>query len=479
MSSPNISFSNIPSSIRKPGRYTEYNTSLAIRSLPTVSNKIVILAQKTSSGIGTQDQPVRIFGEEDAILQCGTGSIGHLTAKALFTANKNADVTLCPLTDGTTAAAGSITITGTNGYVGSFDLWIANRYFNVSADSGDTSATLATSIYDAVKVDEANLPVTVSRDAGVLTFTARNAGSLGNQIAIAYQKNTMDSTVVVVQPTGGGADPTISSALTNLYPADYGIYVCTLPGATPMGLLKTHLNSISGPTESRPAIGVFADVGTQATFETLCGTTLNSERLTGAYHKYTKTTQNGHSLDYEIAGAYAAVIGSEEDPAMPLNGLPLVGIGPTNISNRLSRSQQESCLENGVTPLMVGPGEQVAVVRAITTYTTNSTGTDDPSLLDITTIKTLDYVRKAIETREALRFPRSKLSTRTPSKVYDQILDVLKQLEELEIVENVDANADGIIVEKDSVDNNRLNVLIPCDVVNGLMILANRIDLYL
>ena len=101
------------------------------------------------------------------------------------------------------------------------------------------------------------------------------------------------------------------------------------------------------------------------------------------------------------------------------------------------------------------------------------------SLLDITTIRTLDYVRASIRTRIALRFPREKLSSKTPAAVRDQIMDVLEQLEELEIVEEVAANADGVICERDLQDPNRLNAKIPCDVVNGLHIFAGRIDLLL
>jgi phage tail sheath gpL-like len=56
---------------------------------------------------------------------------------------------------------------------------------------------------------------------------------------------------------------------------------------------------------------------------------------------------------------------------------------------------------------------------------------EDPSLLDITTTRTLDYVRRACRERVSLRFPRDKLSARTPDKVRSEILDVLYKLEEL------------------------------------------------
>jgi phage tail sheath gpL-like len=451
MSSPNISFDSIPSSIRKPGRYTEFNTSLAVSSLPENDVKVVVLAQKTASGSGTADKPVRIFTTADAILYGGTGSIAHLSCKAALNANPNIKLWVVPIDDAAgTAAAGTITIAGIASAAGSINLI------------------------------EWKLPVTSAVVAAVVTVTARNDGLLGNSIPIAYRINDVaTTTVTVVQPVNGATDPSIANALTAIYPADYNKVFCALNDATNLALLKAHLTSISGPTEDRPATGYFGYTGVQATVETLCGTTLNEERMTCGYIKYTKTTERGHSLDYEVGSAYAAVVASEEDPARPHYGMVLPGIAPCALENQLSRSQQESNLENGVTPLEVVTGEQVAIVRAITTYITNSAGVADVALLDLTTILTLDYVKLAIETRQALRFPRSKLSEKTPEKVRTQVIDVMKQLESLEIVERVDANLDGIIVERDSVDANRVNCKIPTDVVNGLACLCNRIDLIL
>ena len=159
-------------------------------------------------------------------------------------------------------------------------------------------------------------------------------------------------------------------------------------------------------------------------------------------------------------------------PPRPLRSAP-------PIASRLSRTEQESCLNNGATPLEVGPGEIVQIVRAISTYIHDPQGIDDISLLDITTIRTLDYVRKSVRTRIALRFPREKLSSKTPEAVRDQILDVLYQLQDLEIVEEVEANAAGVICERDMQDPNRLDAKIPTDVVNGLHVFAGRIDLLL
>lgn len=52
-------------------------------------------------------------------------------------------------------------------------------------------------------------------------------------------------------------------------------------------------------------------------------------------------------------------------------------------------------------------------------------------------------------------------------------------MNDLEILEEVEANAEGVIAERDLQDPNRLNIKIPADAVNGLHVLAARVDLLL
>ncbi|STE53315.1 Mu-like prophage tail sheath protein gpL [Edwardsiella hoshinae] len=60
-----------------------------------------------------------------------------------------------------------------------------------------------------------------------------------------------------------------------------------------------------------------------------------------------------------------------------------------------------------------------------------------------------------------------------------ELLDVLLKLEEEEILENVMANKNKLLVERNGKDANRLDAVIPADVVNGLHVFAGRVDLYL
>lgn len=234
-------------------------------------------------------------------------------------------------------------------------------------------------------------------------------------------------------------------ALAAAFGADYTLYCLPWAVQEQLTALREHLDKVSGPLEQRRATAWLGSTDTLSLCTTLAGQ-LNSGRISLA------CLPGSPSLPETLSAAYRAVAASEEDPARPLNTLVLTGVAVPPESSRLSRTEQEAALKNGVTPLEVGPGEVVQIVRAISTYTRNAAGATDISLLDMTTIRTLDYVARTVKERIDLRFPREKLSTRTPPKVRSEVLDVLRQLEQLESVEEVEASAAGVICERDLQD---------------------------
>ena len=473
MASANVSFDNIPASIRKPGKYFEYNTKLAVRTLATNPQTVLIVAQKTAEGTAPENAPVRVFDTDMAGKLFGFGSQAARMVRAAMRAYGYVDLSVLPVADDSAgiAASGSLKLTGDATAQGVITLTVADMEVAIAAAAGDAAASLATALASAVNA-ERDMPVTAQAATGTVTLTAKNKGTLGNGIALSYACTVPGITPTLAKMTGGQKDPDITDALTAVFAADYTIYCVPWAAQAPLTILREHLDNVSGPLEQRGAIGVYASTGTLSAATTLAGQ-LNAGRITGAVLPGSATPAE------QIAAAYAAVLASEEDPARPLNTLALTGVTVPPVASRLGRTEQEVCLKNGVTPLEYGPGDAVQIVRAISTYTVNAEGVADVSLLDITTIRTLDYVRRALRERVSLRFPREKLSTRTPPKVRSELLDVLRKLEQLEIVEEVEANADGVVVERDVQDANRLDAKIPVDVVNGLHIFAGRIDLLL
>ncbi len=472
MASKNISFDQIQSSIRKPGKYFEFNTKLAVRTLPNNLQKLLIIAQRLAVGTVAALVPTQVFSDAQAADYFGNGSQAHLMCRAAIKANAYLDLTVCALDDGAgVAATGTVTIANAATSTGTLKLWIGNQKVEISIVTGDAATAVATAL--KAELDKyPDLPVSAAVNAAVVTLTAKNKGLVAHQIDVTYELTAKGTTATIVALANGTIDPDISTALAKVFPEQYHIIATPYNDSTSLTALRTHLDSVSGPMEQRGGVGVYGYDGALASATTLAGE-INSGRMLCAYLRGTR------SPAYEIASAYAAVMAYEEDPARPLNTLALTGIHAPAIDQRLSRTEQENTLNNGVAPLEVGPGEKVQIVRAISTYTEDAQGINDVSLLDITTIRTLDYVRKACRERISLRFPREKLSSKTPPKVRSELIDVLKKLEDLEIVEEVNANLPGLIVERDEQDVNRLNAKIPTDVVNGLHVFAGRIDLLL
>ena len=478
MASENVSFDQIPASIRKPGKYFEFNTKLAVRTLTTNEQKMLVIAQKMSAGSVAVNTPTQVFSDTEAAAYFGEGSIAHRMARAAIKANPYIDLTVCAVADASgtpVAAVETLTLTNAATSSGMITIYVGNDKIQVGIDSGDTAVEIAAALA-AELANHPDLPFTAAQGTDTNThkiiFTAKNAGTVANQVDFSAEVTAASTTAAFAQTTPGSVDPDLTTALAAVAGEQYHLIAMPQIDADALGDLVDHLDNVSGPLEQRPGVGVYGYDGALGSCTTLAGT-INSGRVVSAYLRGTK------SPAYEIAAAFAAVMAYEEDPARPLNTLELKGIAAAPISQRFSRTEQENLLHNGVTPLEVGPGEKVQIVRAVTTYTVDAQGIADVSLLDVTTIRTLDYVRKALRERIALRFPREKLSSKTPPQVRDQILDVLEKLEDLEIVEEVAANADGVIVERDLQDVNRLNAKIPVDVVNGLHVFAGRIDLLL
>lgn len=473
MGSENISFDGIPSSIRKPGAYFEFNTTLAVNSLPANVQPTLIIAQRIAAGTVAALVPTRVYSTADAATYFGRGSLAHRMVMAALRANPYMDLTVCALDDGAgAAAAGTVTFATVPTGSGVATLYIGNDRVEIAVASGATVDALATALAAAVN-NLSDLPVTAAAALGVVTLTAKNKGLVANQIDVEGSITAgIATTMAVVTLAAGTIDPSVQTALDKVYASQYSLVITPYNDATSLAALRGHLDAVSGPIEQRPGVGYFAVDTALATAITLT-TGLNSGRLVGAL------LRGSRSPSYEIAAAFAAVRASESDPARPLNYLALKGIAAPSEPQRLTRQEQESALANGVTPLQVGPGQQVQIVRMITTYVENIAGVPDISLLDVTTIDTLDYTRRSVRERLLLRFPRAKLSAKTPARVRTEVLDILNRLERLEILENVAANRSGVIIERDEQDPNRLNIRIPADVVNGLHVIAGRIDLIL
>ena len=474
MASANINFEKIPASTRKPGVYAEWNTKLAVRNLPTNRQRVLLIAQHTTN-LGAVSALTDVYSAAEVAERYGAGSQAHLMADAAIKAYANAALSIITLADHSAgvAASGKITITGNATTQGVLRVGIGNAdVLMVPVAAGDSADTVGKAVKAAIAA-QPGLPVSAAEAAGVVTITAKNKGAEGNAIRLLAACTAAGISTTVTAMAGGIVNPDIAAALNAVVAEGHHIIACGINDETNLLKLRAHLDTVASPMEKRWAIGVYGQTGTLAQATTLAGR-LNHGHIVSAWYRGTP------SLPCELAAAFAAVMASEEDPARPLNTLALNSIGVCESKDKTMRTEQENALYNGVTPIETSPaGTQAQIVRAITTYTKTANGTADESLLDVTTVRTLIYVSRACVDRIALRFPRDKLSDRTPPRVRSELIDVLMRCEELEILERVEENLPKLIVERDLQNTGMLNCRIPSDVVNGLHVVGMVVDLYL
>ena len=474
MASANINFEKIPASTRKPGVYAEWNTKLAVRNLPTNRQRVLLIAQHTTN-LGAVSALTDVYSAAEVAERYGAGSQAHLMADAAIKAYANAALSIITLADHSAgvAASGNITMTGNATTQGVLRVGIGNAdVLMVPVAAGDSADTVGKAVKAAIAA-QPGLPVSAAEAAGVVTITAKNKGTEGNAIRLLAACTAAGISTTVTAMASGLVNPDIAAALNAVVAEGHHIIACGINDETNLLKLRAHLDTVASPMEKRWAIGVYGQTGTLAQATTLAGR-LNHGHIVSAWYRGTP------SLPCELAAAFAAVMASEEDPARPLNTLALNSIGVCESKDKTMRTEQENALYNGVTPIETSPaGTQAQIVRAITTYTKTANGTADESLLDVTTVRTLIYVSRACVDRIALRFPRDKLSDRTPPRVRSELIDVLMRCEELEILERVEENLPKLIVERDQQNTGMLNCRIPSDVVNGLHVVGMVVDLYL
>lgn len=474
MASPNVSFLKIPGSIRKPGHYFEFNTKLANSGVAVNEQKMCIVAPMLATGTQAEKTPVQVFDSEQSAILFGRGSIIHRMTKSAFEHNGNLSLTLVGVKDatGATKATSTITISGTATAFGLLVCYIGRDRFELGISTADTASSIAGKLKTALE-EKPDLPITLSVAGAVVTLTAKNGGTIGNFIPVSVSSSIPGVTATATAMASGATDPDLDSSLDVIFPEHFHIVATAWNNSTMLGILKQAMVDVSAPMEERRGHGVFAVVNETISNNTTLSTGLNTERLTGVCVRGVKIPH------YELASAYGAIISGENDPVLPMNGMEIRGVDTPAIKDRYSRQEQETLLAGGLTPLEVRGGEVVRIVRAVTTYTKNESGTPDQTLTDLGIQRGLDYYALAQKQNLEKTFGRAKLSAKTPERVKDQLFKVAKQLESLEILTNVDEFKDRFIVEKDLSDFTRLNCRVPAPLVVGFHISANVVDLYL
>lgn len=488
-----ISFNEIPINLRVPYVYTEYDSSRAVQGPGIQPYKALIVGQRLSGGSVAELTPIRITSAAQAKQYFGEGSILHRQAIGWFAGNTATEVWAVAFDDpdGGQAAAGTVVFTGPATAAGTLSFYIAGKRIQVAIDNEDSADDIAAKLNTAIG-NATDLPVSAAVDGSDNTqvnITALNDGPLGNDIDMRVNYFEGEVTpagvgVTITQLTGGSGVPDFDDLWAVLGDEHYNVMVIPYTDSASLANIKTETESRAGPLRQIETVVFAAKDDTHSNLGTF-GDANNSEFLS----VITPGGNGSPTPAFEVGANYGAVAAYylNIDPARPLQTLELSHVLPPALSARFTQNENNLLLFDGVATTYIDTSGNVRVQRAVTTYKTNDLGADDTAYLDVNTLFTLSYIRWSVRNRLLLKYPRHKLAsdgTRfgqgqaivTPKVVKAELVTVFQEWEFIGLVEGADQFATDLIVERNISDPNRLDVLLPPDLVNQLRVTAIQIQ---
>ncbi len=498
-----IKFNQIPDTVRTPGVYVEIDNSRALGNrLLAIPHKALIIGQKTSDGSVPAEVLTAITRDNLADGYFGPGSQLARMCAAFKDNNPNTELFAVALSDvaGTTASGTiqtSIALSATGGSCsggGVFYLLVNGTAAYTTLTSGMTTSDVNDAILAVVNANS-ELPMTASTNtASALNLIAVNSGTNGNYIDIRANYYTGQSdplcfidSATITGMAGGATDPDLGDVWAVIDDERFNYIIQPYIDAANLTEIEGELLDRFGPLVDLQGHGFTTVRGTHASCTTL-GNSRNAPHNTifGIYDTPTDPAEWA-----TMVGAVAA-LNLNIDPARPLHYLKLKGALPPPIASRFTRAERDIHLYDGIATTVVDSGGNVQIERCITTYQTNAASITDPSYLDIQTLATLGEIRDQFKARMILRFiaPRFKLADdgfpvqpgtniATPSTVRQEIISLFGLLRDDGLIENLDDFVDNLIVERDATDANRVNCLLPPDLVNQFRILASNLQFIL
>ncbi|PWK30856.1 phage tail sheath subtilisin-like domain-containing protein [Pseudomonas sp. OV226] len=483
-----VPFSNIPANLRVPLFYAEVDNSQANSGAQT--QRTLIIGQITASGNGVVNVPVLGQGVSDAKAKGGLGSMLALMTDAYVRADDFGEVWFLPLADaaGGVAATGTVLIAGTPTATGVISLYIAGQLLSLTVTTGELAADIATALAALVN-SSSDLPVTATAATATVTLAAKNKGLGGNEIDLRlnYQGSSSGEavpaglTLTLTQMSSGATNPTLDTALANLGDEPFDFIVCPYTDTASLNALKNLLNDKTGRwSYANQVYGhVFAaQRGTVSALSTAGNARNNQhESIMGFYN----SPSPAWIWAADVAGTAAVAL--RADPGRPLQTLTLSTVLAPPSPSQFILGERNTLLWDGISTFMVGSDGTVAIENLITTYQQNAFGAADDSYLQVETLFLLMFVLRAQRSLVTSKYSRVKLAANgtrfapgsaivTPNIIKADLIAQYGELEFNGYVQDAAGFAKGLIVEKNSINPNRVDVLWPGTLINQLRIFA-------
>ncbi|MFN3748200.1 MAG: phage tail sheath subtilisin-like domain-containing protein, partial [Sphingorhabdus sp.] len=323
--------------------------------------------------------------------------------------------------------------------------------------------------------------------AAVVTLTARNKGTTGNDIDVRhsyYQGEGLPAGVglAIVAMAAGATNPDVSTVWPVIGDERFDFVVLPFADTATLNSADTEMRRRAGPQVAVDGVAVAGYRGTLGNALAL-GTARNCEFTSIVAAKSMPTHPFAFACAYYGVVAYHAAI----DPARPFQTLSVAGIVPPLLVDRFTAAEREQLLRDGLSTFNVDADGTVRIERPITTYQTNPQALDDPSWLDLNIPLLLAAIRRVWRIRYSTHYPRHKLANDgaafgsgqaviTPRAAAAENVSIYRDLEEAGWVDDIEGFKRDQLVERDAADRSRLNMLLPVRLIGAFRVMAAKIE---
>lgn len=465
----------VATSLRVPGTFFVFNEANANRGLTPLDKRIALIGIQSSAATATAETVNEIFSAADADALFGAGSELALMAKIAIQATREQGSAAALFGVGIAAPAGvaatfTLTVTGTATEAGEVVFKLAGRVIRAAVANGDANTVVSVAMKDAIDEQQNNLPLTAGEAAGVVTTTHVTTGVNGNDLAVEVVSTPAGISVVAAAGVAGTGVADITASLDVLADKDYDFVAIANHAAADVADFTTHLDEMFDAGTKRWRHGIMAETGTLGTAQALA-------TAADDFRQIVVSAEGFPNLPSEVAAYVASTLGGESDPAKPWNNVELPSLALPAAADVPTNTELQSGISGGLFMLSVNEQQSRAkIVRAVTTQTTLAS-VPFFSLLDVTISTSMFFVARQCDIAIRQNFQRAKKTARTKREIRDIVLEKLFAIEEIEIVQNVEANAGELQVEDDATNPDRVNVAIPTSIVPPLNQVAAVINL--
>lgn len=481
-----IPFAGVPTTLRVPFVAVEFDNSKAQTGPSIQEYNVLLVGQKLAAGSQAELTRVQSQNESEIKSLFGAGSHLHRMAKKYLQNNLVTALHMIAIDDlgAGVAASGSILFGGTSIEAGTLAVMIGGDNYQVGVAEGDTPETVVTNLIAEITADDESYVTAAVNggDAKQIDITAKNKGTLGNGIDIRLnyfsgEKLPVNLTAAITPMAGGSGDPDFDEIIGVLPDEQFNIIGFPWNDAANLGKIEGELVSRFGPLNPIDGVAFTAKNDTFSNLGSL-GNSRNSphDSIIGS---------RGPTFSVEWIGAVCGQVAEKGqiDPARPFQTLQLLGILGPDDSEKFTLTERNLLLSDGISTFTTDAGGNVRIERMITTFKTNAFGSPDTSYLDVNTLLTLSFLRFDFRAQVSNSFPRSKLAGDgnkfgagqpivTPLSAKAKAVAIARGWETLGLVEDIATFKEQIIVERNVQDVNRLDFLLPPDLVNQARVFA-------